>query len=378
MSNESTPGVVRPDGRRPHPRASVRIVTPWGLDKIRELASSPWRRIRDFSVRRILVPYGAKGGLDRESIERRPREDLFWTLVAFGEDAHRLNDLANDAELAERMAQWMAFLRDNGVAEWPNWGKGDRKIKRELARQARCVKAGQRIADCVATILGRRLEPEEWKLAPNRVCDEYDERTAQLCRKYAQGSTSLDAYFWSVVQVALQVELSRFERILGAVSENRVPRDMDINGLNADTAYLEAIGLRENRQENGAVGYCIVAESYVEEDLEDSPGSAIPAVLLAPAALEVMRSFEKYFEDRGDLFVVTCHNPVCGKKFYTRDRRAVACPKRPHERVTSPCKREWDKYNRWLKGEGRDPYAAWHDPRLKKRYLSHTARKSRN
>jgi hypothetical protein len=92
--------------------------------------------------------------------------------------------------------------------------------------------------------------------------------------------------------------------------------------------------------------------------------------LAIPPAYVVARELEDSMKEFGNRFVVACRNPQCGRTFYSGRKDAVACPKKPHERVTSPCKRAWDKYKRWLVRCGYDPDAVWNRDDLKKQYLS--------
>jgi len=93
------------------------------------------------------------------------------------------------------------------------------------------------------------------------------------------------------------------------------------------------------------------------------------AFLIQPA-YSLARGLEDWSGQVGRRYVAVCRNPHCGQTFYTAREDAVACPKKPYKRATSPCKREWDKYKRWLEKTGHDPDTQWNREEMKELYLS--------
>ena len=84
-----------------------------------------------------------------------------------------------------------------------------------------------------------------------------------------------------------------------------------------------------------------------------------------------MVEVDRYFRERGPAFVITCHSPDCGKQFYSRDKRAVVCPKRGGSKGDrSSCKQIWDAYRKFLRKIGKNPDTDWPDEKLKSDFVA--------
>ena len=91
--------------------------------------------------------------------------------------------------------------------------------------------------------------------------------------------------------------------------------------------------------------------------------------LASLVACELAQEVHGFFSQRGPMMEVVCHAPSCGQSFYAPRPAQVTCPKERHQVGSSPCKREWDAYARWLRKTGRDAEGDWNDKKLKRKFL---------
>lgn len=346
-------------GRRRRPKQDRTQIEPtWGLAEIRWLVSSRWDEVFCFALEQNVVRERAYACWEWERIVSWPWEETLAVLVPY----HGGDSLVGSA--------WEDLLRKNRIFPSPQGPKLRERARAKLARQAEAIKANRPVADCVATMLGRDLTAAERKLCPGKICGLYDEMIAEAAVQYGLRLVDVEGYYWSWVRASLQRGLSLFDRVLEALRMDQVPDDDDVRQLTLGETLVTAVRLRRAETGNSAVAYRTIASPFWPEFCEGSPPDfEVPGRLLAPATLEVMNAFESYFRERGPLFIITCRNPACAKRFYSRQKRAVACPKKPHERVTSPCKRKWDNFADWLEGHGHDPRVDWQKETLKKEYL---------
>jgi hypothetical protein len=91
--------------------------------------------------------------------------------------------------------------------------------------------------------------------------------------------------------------------------------------------------------------------------------------IAAPGAFEVCESIRRHF-DKNSLYLVKCHNPECGKLFYSNRRHTRTCHRAARSGCLSGCKKVWNNYRVWLEGKGHDPKSTWDDAPLKKQFLA--------
>lgn len=187
----------------------------------------------------------------------------------------------------------------------------------------------------------------------------------------AAGAASHDACdeaWWRCVAAETEQIAQGLKRIQEKVRNQRPIGDEEHSELNEYLAEARPV-LVWVFDEDGS-GQCVVK---VEPDfamINRYPMQQMATALIVQPVYSVARELEDWASETGPRFIVTCRNPHCGQTFYSGHQDAVACPKKPGKRITSPCKREWDKFARWLRAEGRDVEVDWKRKALRKQYLS--------
>ena len=183
-----------------------------------------------------------------------------------------------------------------------------------------------------------------------------------------QSKKHLEKGFWVGIKEGIDEMLESLIPIQCSIEKREVLRDEKIEFLNR---LLSCGSVRCDmlRDENGAVTVKIrmIANPLDFDSIQNHLGRYVMA-LLSPVAYELSTTWEH--SQAWPRYSCTCRSPFCGNLFYSGRNDAVACPKKPHAHLTSPCKREWDKYRRWLVAEGFDTDKDWEKKKLQKAYLA--------
>lgn len=193
-------------------------------------------------------------------------------------------------------------------------------------------------------------------------------RRLQRAAWMLDGPSGIEKFFWTEVQTRLRELLPGFQALHEAIRSSRPLTENEVGEISGFLAYG---GLRSTllTLPSGAVTaentfgplWARLDEDLATEEEKHAVALVVPIAYQLAVAWSGSQSWPR--------FIATCRNPSCRREFYSGHREAVACPKKPHERVTSPCKREWDKYKRWLTKTGHDPELAWENADLRRQYL---------
>lgn len=348
----------------------------WGLDEIRRLVSCPWHSIRDFAVEHGVV---SDGLLTRHNI----REWWPWRKPGI-----TLCD-PMDFESRGHASRWgWAMVEANIFAEPAGPKLRERSRGHKLLRQARCIKAGRSVAECIESMLGRSVaehlerkfgraltaEERVFCRPPLKTCGDYEEAIAAASVAYGMRVVNLEGYYWLWVRAELLGAVRRLEGVLNAIQHDRIPYEQYLRALHPEPELVTSVALVTRQTGDGRVS-CTIAAPRVWPNCSDWdanwPANTIPSYLLASATFEVMQEVDKYFRERGPAFVVTCRNPLCGEQFYSRDKRAVVCPKPSGSKDDrSPCKQVWDAYRKFLQKIGKNSDTDWPDEKLRSAFAA--------
>jgi hypothetical protein len=170
--------------------------------------------------------------------------------------------------------------------------------------------------------------------------------------------------FWSMVKAAILPDLEHLCHIAAAIQERR---PLDDRGHDLLIYYQQLGSLRTIKwlYEDGAIRIETVMEADWERmnahDYEERAQA-----LLVPTAYQLAVAWER--SQPWPRHVITCHNPLCGRRFYSGRADAVTCPKSSTD-LKSACKRIWDDYQKWLRKVQKDPVLDWADHGLKQAFI---------
>ena len=193
-------------------------------------------------------------------------------------------------------------------------------------------------------------------------------RQANLMPMAIRTPQGLERHFWEELKYRVVETLPELNAIESTIREGRplADRDMEVMTLWLDTGTIVPLAACDNE---GAIrgemrvrpNFGLLRDfSVVDKHL---------FILLLPVGYSLCEAWVK--SQPWPRFVATCRNPSCRQTFYSGRKDAIACPKKPHQRGTSACKKEWDKYRRWLLKTGHNADAEWADSELQQHYLGH-------
>jgi hypothetical protein len=185
----------------------------------------------------------------------------------------------------------------------------------------------------------------------------------------AESHDACDEAWWKCVTLETQVAAEELRTIQDKAKSEEPLSETDQDCLNEYLTNASPF-LMWRYDDDGGGGEYLVKVTPDFEMINRFAMRQMAIAFLVQPAYTIARKIEEWCTRVGRRWIVTCRNPQCGRTFYSGRSGAVACPKKPHERVTSPCKREWDKFSRWLESEAHDPESAWQRADLKKQYIS--------
>ena len=172
--------------------------------------------------------------------------------------------------------------------------------------------------------------------------------------------------FWCMAKDYLKEMLPDFQEAERAISNGTPlePHQAEVLQIYQSLGTLRSV---EVIDESGRTTVETILEADPER-MNTSEESHIEECLLVPIAYQLAVKWER--SQPWPRYIRTCRNPECDRSFYTGTKDAVACPKEPHERGKSPCKKAWDNFSRWLVNNGHDPEIEWADDAFKDEYLN--------
>lgn len=343
------------------------------IETIRQLSSGTWEQLRVFVLQNIPYPHDDSLTLCPHEVDDRPWLD-FWRIVRH--DPHSIssfriiplpNGIIPDDVPGER--PWDKLLREAGLYCWPpQSGRGD--ALSELAQQAAFLCKSRSLKTWITKVMGRRLTDSETDLCPERKFSKYDHQIARLCCQYGQGELSEVGYAWSMILIDLQHSLQAMTGIATALERDTAPNKNDMQSALRYSSINAILSLEHCRDTSGSISFKLVSELSYESEEVCTRLDRIYSYLLSPVTVETMKIIDPYFERTGPRFVVTCHNPKCGKQFYSGDKRVVTCPRDPRSGRRSSCKATWDAFRKWIKKHSGNPNDCWNDSDQKSKFLS--------
>jgi predicted DNA-binding transcriptional regulator AlpA len=187
-------------------------------------------------------------------------------------------------------------------------------------------------------------------------------------RWVVRGPFNHERAFWNLVRNALRDDLKQFQAIQAAIREGR-PLTDDQQSILIMYQVLGTLRTIRWIEPDGAISIGTVLEADWAR-LNAGEEEMRAECLLVPVAYQLAVDWER--SQPWPRYVITCHNPLCGRKFYSGRADAVTCPKAAPAQK-SACKRVWDDYQKWLQKVQKDPAVDWADDALKRSFLGHYA-----
>jgi hypothetical protein len=336
------------------------------LDDLVEAAELPWREFAEWADERMPEPYDVNTSLSRFS--------------------HGYHNPCNSGYPGpDKFATWQNMAVDMAYHTFHSilWGRAGELLEevtgiennhRDLlsGNPAALYKMDQAIKQLVENLrYGREIEnPSLREAAGVRRSSEVPIKQEHLqelrwARWCLRGEWNHERAFWVQVRNAVREELPMYCSIDEAIRE-KVPLSDEQHQTLFDCTQHGVVRPITLHGESAEVSVRICLEPlWGHMNMDDVTIRA--QALMVPIAYQLSVQWSQSMP--WPRYVIQCRNPQCGKRFYSGDQKAVACPKAVGETGKSSCKRTWDAYRKWLADIGSDPDLDWNKDDLKRDFL---------